>query len=94
MIHLYESDVEACMMLNHFLGQLAPVHKHVKFLKIVASDAQQNWQRKALPTLLIYKGGMKGGRGKKGEGKRITKYSQQNTENNPLPFFFCLLFSF
>eukprot|EP00009_Paramoeba_aestuarina_P007128 CAMPEP_0201507860 /NCGR_PEP_ID=MMETSP0161_2-20130828/1390_1 /ASSEMBLY_ACC=CAM_ASM_000251 /TAXON_ID=180227 /ORGANISM="Neoparamoeba aestuarina, Strain SoJaBio B1-5/56/2" /LENGTH=291 /DNA_ID=CAMNT_0047902337 /DNA_START=77 /DNA_END=948 /DNA_ORIENTATION=- len=56
-IHLYENDVEACKFVNFFLDQLAPPHKHVKFLKIVASDAQQNWQRKALPTLLVYKEG-------------------------------------
>jgi len=56
-IHLYENEVYACVLLNEYLRRLAPQHPRVKFLKIVASHAQKTWQRNALPTLLVYRGG-------------------------------------
>ena len=39
------------------MDQLAPIHPRIKFICIVASNAQKDWQKDALPTLLVYKGG-------------------------------------
>tara|TARA_R110002050_G_scaffold196108_1_gene330999 strand:- start:1123 stop:2049 length:927 start_codon:yes stop_codon:yes gene_type:complete len=57
-IHLYENDVPACRSVNHCLSSLAHKYPRVKFLYILASQAQENWVRKALPTVLVYKAGI------------------------------------
>ena len=56
-VHLYESYNEASRLVNEFLSQLAPKYPFTKFVRIVASQADDRFDEIALPTLLIYRGG-------------------------------------
>ncbi|KAJ3062277.1 hypothetical protein HDU98_001827 [Podochytrium sp. JEL0797] len=56
-MHLYQSDVEACRLVNSYLSALAPQHQHVKMVKIISTQADPTFDNIALPALLIYKGG-------------------------------------
>ncbi|KAJ3317207.1 Phosducin-like protein 2 [Blyttiomyces sp. JEL0837] len=56
-IHLYQPYHDACRLTNAFLNELAIRYPLVKFLKIVATKAERNYDEVALPTLICYKGG-------------------------------------
>jgi len=56
-IHLYQSFITDCLRMNKCLTQLAQKYFHVKFLKLIASEASEKFEDVTLPTLLIYKGG-------------------------------------
>ncbi|KAI9366698.1 Phosducin-domain-containing protein [Zopfochytrium polystomum] len=56
-IHLYQPQIEACRQVNTFLAGLAPVHPTVKFLRILSTKADRDFDVAALPALLVYKAG-------------------------------------
>jgi len=56
-IHLYQDYIPSCVKLNKCLQQLAQQYIHSKFVKIISTEADGNYDDIALPTLLIYKAG-------------------------------------
>ncbi|TPX33852.1 hypothetical protein SmJEL517_g03393 [Synchytrium microbalum] len=56
-IHLYQSEVEACRTTNVYLTRMAQKYGMVKFCKIVSTRADENFDQVALPALLVYRGG-------------------------------------
>ncbi|KYQ99895.1 phosducin-like protein [Tieghemostelium lacteum] len=56
-IHLFQSYIPECVLLNQFLTQLAISNRYVKFLKILSTEAKSSYHDAALPTLLVYKKG-------------------------------------
>ncbi|KAF2078402.1 hypothetical protein CYY_000269 [Polysphondylium violaceum] len=56
-IHLFQSYVPACVLLNNYLGQMAVKYRSIKFLKILSTEAKSNYHDAALPSLLVYIGG-------------------------------------
>mmetsp|Transcript_19406 Transcript_19406/g.28742 ORF Transcript_19406/g.28742 Transcript_19406/m.28742 type:complete len:266 (-) Transcript_19406:45-842(-) len=56
-VHLYQDSVTECRIMEEALRILAPKFKEVKFLKIRATQAIENWPEKNLPTLFIYSKG-------------------------------------
>ncbi|KAJ3099478.1 Phosducin-like protein 2 [Phlyctochytrium planicorne] len=56
-IHLYQPNLDACRLVNAFLSVLAPKYPLVKFLRIVSTKADANFDPVALPALLIYRAG-------------------------------------
>ena len=56
-IHLYEDFVDHCRKLNIILDHLARKFEHVKFLKLKAIEAREDYDIVALPTVMLYKGG-------------------------------------
>ena len=55
-VHIYDS-ISACMQMNKCLEQLAQEYSHIKFCKVLASNAGLSLQFKmnALPTIQVYK---------------------------------------
>ena len=57
-IQQHNGSVEECRLLNEqVLPPVARKFKAVKFVKIVATSAVENWPDRNLPTLFIYRGG-------------------------------------
>eukprot|EP00475_Leptophrys_vorax_P041744 TRINITY_DN78792_c0_g1_i1.p1 TRINITY_DN78792_c0_g1~~TRINITY_DN78792_c0_g1_i1.p1 ORF type:complete len:244 (+),score=73.43 TRINITY_DN78792_c0_g1_i1:201-932(+) len=55
--HLFSRGLEECTILDQLLGQVAVKFKHVKFVRILGSEAIKNYPESACPTLLIYNKG-------------------------------------
>jgi hypothetical protein len=56
-VHLYNNSFVECQLMDECLLNLAPRFAYVKFLKIRATSAVENWPEKNLPTLFVYKNG-------------------------------------
>ncbi|EGG15189.1 phosducin-like protein [Cavenderia fasciculata] len=56
-IHLFQNYIPECVKLNQLLSQLAVKYSHIKFLKILSTEAKVGYHDEALPTLLVYIGG-------------------------------------
>jgi len=56
-IHLYQTYIQSCNKINKHLSELAPKYNTVKFLKIIASEAQPDFDEIGLPAVLVYRGG-------------------------------------
>mmetsp|Transcript_27674 Transcript_27674/g.35778 ORF Transcript_27674/g.35778 Transcript_27674/m.35778 type:complete len:260 (-) Transcript_27674:299-1078(-) len=56
-IHLYQDYVALCGVVANVLIDLAQKFKHLKFVKIKATSAVENWRDELLPTLFIYQEG-------------------------------------
>eukprot|EP01098_Paradermamoeba_levis_P007929 TRINITY_DN3304_c0_g7_i1.p1 TRINITY_DN3304_c0_g7~~TRINITY_DN3304_c0_g7_i1.p1 ORF type:complete len:289 (-),score=93.22 TRINITY_DN3304_c0_g7_i1:133-999(-) len=56
-IHLFENHIPPCKVLNQALQTLARKYYNTKFLKIISSEANKNFDEIALPALLVYQGG-------------------------------------
>lgn len=56
-VHLYNDSLVECQLMDECLLNLAPRFPYVKFLKIRATSAVENWPEKNLPTLFVYKAG-------------------------------------
>ena len=56
-IHLYLDALVECGVMDELMYKLAPKFKTVKFLKIRATHAIENWPERNLPTLFIYNQG-------------------------------------
>ena len=57
-VHIYDS-IKPCMQMNKCLEQLVRDFPHIKFCKVLATEAgvSLNFKMNALPTLQVYKGG-------------------------------------
>ncbi|GAM23504.1 hypothetical protein SAMD00019534_066790 [Acytostelium subglobosum LB1] len=56
-VHLYQNYIPECIALNQHLSQLAIKYRHIKFLKILSTEAKADYHDEALPSLLVYIGG-------------------------------------
>eukprot|EP00002_Diphylleia_rotans_P036369 TRINITY_DN79_c0_g3_i1.p2 TRINITY_DN79_c0_g3~~TRINITY_DN79_c0_g3_i1.p2 ORF type:complete len:227 (-),score=71.15 TRINITY_DN79_c0_g3_i1:204-884(-) len=56
-LHLFQSYVPECKLLNSILGSLATKFKATKFLKITSTECIHGYPDKNLPTILIYRNG-------------------------------------
>lgn len=56
-VHLYQTHVENCGVLAACLDQLAAKFKQIKFLKIKATSAVENWKDLDCPALFMYHDG-------------------------------------
>lgn len=58
-VHLYDPNLQACVLMNNCLQCLAQQYKFVKFCKVLSSNAGLSLQFKlnALPALQVYKNG-------------------------------------
>jgi len=56
-VNLYKQGVPQSLLLDSLLSRLAVKHKDVKFVRIRADDAIENYPDRHCPTLFIYKGG-------------------------------------
>ena len=56
-VHLYENSVVECSLVEEAMLSLAARFKYVKFLKIRASQAVENWPERNLPTIFFYSEG-------------------------------------
>ena len=56
-VHLYQQGVQACRLVNTFLDRLASSYRQVKFTKIIATEADKEFDLIALPALLVYQNG-------------------------------------
>lgn len=58
-VHLYDPNINTCVLMNDCLKCLAQQYRHVKFCKVLASQAGLSLQFKlnALPALQVYKNG-------------------------------------
>lgn len=56
-IHLYQDSIIGCNLVDEALLQLAPKFKQVKFLKIRATSAVENWPSSRLPAIFLYNQG-------------------------------------
>jgi len=54
-IHLFQPHNEQCKLLNHYLMALAEKYRLAKFLCIISTEADPNFDEVALPTLLCYR---------------------------------------
>lgn len=50
-------SVEECRILEEVLQRVARKFRAVKFVKIIATAAVENWPDRNLPTLFVYRGG-------------------------------------
>merc|ERR1711907_578997 len=57
-VHLYQDYIPECKLLNECWRELARRHKHIKFVKIRATDANAEYPDSALPTQLVYRMGV------------------------------------
>ena len=53
-VHLFKESKTGCVLVNRCLDQLAARFPATKFVKIFATDANQNYPDSQLPTLLVY----------------------------------------
>jgi hypothetical protein len=56
-LHLYQSFVETCTLINQVLDQLSHIHRNIKFLKIVSTKCIENYPDTHVPTIIVYKNG-------------------------------------
>ncbi len=56
-IHIFEDYLLACQRMNRALQVMAERYKHVKFLRLKATEADQTLSHSALPAFLVYKAG-------------------------------------
>lgn len=58
-IHLYEEQIESCLIMNKCLVTLSNLYDNVKFCSIISSRAglSKEFKSKGLPALLVYKSG-------------------------------------
>jgi len=56
-ISLYQDSIVESRLLDEILLVLAPKFKYIKFLKIKAQQAVENWPESRLPTLFLYNEG-------------------------------------
>jgi len=56
-ISLYQDSIVESRLLDEILLILAPKFKYIKFLKIKAQQAVENWPESRLPTLFLYNEG-------------------------------------
>ncbi|CAN8070680.1 unnamed protein product [Agarophyton chilense] len=56
-VHLFQSSIEACKLMDARLLELSSKFRHTKFVKCKATDAIKNYPDSKCPTLLVYKGG-------------------------------------
>ena len=56
-IHLYQTYIEECNILNKIFEYLSQKFIYVKFLKIVANNCVENFQDQDCPTIFIYQNG-------------------------------------
>uniref|UniRef100_A0ACB8E7T0 Phosducin-like protein 2 n=1 Tax=Sphaerodactylus townsendi TaxID=933632 RepID=A0ACB8E7T0_9SAUR len=56
-IHLYQSRVPMCSLINRHLSLLAQKFPETKFVKAVASSCIENYHDSCLPTLFVYENG-------------------------------------
>lgn len=56
-LHLYQSYLEKCNLLNHLFQQVAENFTDVKFVKIQATRCIENFPDANLPCVIIYKDG-------------------------------------
>lgn len=91
-VHLYESSIVECEVMDEAMRQLAPKFKYLKFLRIKSTHAIENWPEKNLPALFIYEdGAMKtqlitlkalDGKSSKAEGKSLRYFLPCNHTYN------------
>ncbi|CAM9324356.1 unnamed protein product, partial [Chrysoparadoxa australica] len=55
-VHLYEPYIKACKQMNRALEVIAREHSEVKFLRMLSTSADGEYDPIALPTLMIYQG--------------------------------------
>ena len=68
--HLFEEYIRTCRHMNELLNVFAAKHRHVKILKILASEASQTMSHKFLPAFLVY------------QDKQLVKDSCLNIDRN------------
>lgn len=56
-LFLFQDYLPVCKLVGQHLMTLAPIHKHVSFLKIVATQCIPGYPDKNCPTILIFNGG-------------------------------------
>jgi len=56
-IHLYQDHILECVRINEMLDRLGQKYIHAKFLRIIATEADENYDDVALPTILAYQNG-------------------------------------
>lgn len=56
-LHLYQTYIEKCLILNNLFKLAAKKYPHIKFLKIVADKCIESYPDKNVPTLIIYRNG-------------------------------------
>jgi hypothetical protein len=56
-VHLYESSMIECQLVDEALIKLSAKFKYIKFLKIKSTQAIENWPDRNLPTLFVYEEG-------------------------------------
>ncbi|XP_054845635.1 phosducin-like protein 2 [Eublepharis macularius] len=56
-IHLYQSSIPMCSLINRHLSLLAKKFPETKFVKAVANSCIKNYHDSCLPTLFVYKNG-------------------------------------
>jgi hypothetical protein len=56
-VHLYESSMIECQLVDEALIKLSAKFKYIKFLKIKSTQAIENWPDRNLPTIFVYEEG-------------------------------------
>lgn len=56
-VHLYQDRIDACRTLDAALEVLADRRQDVKFVRMVATEAADDWPDARLPALLVYRRG-------------------------------------
>lgn len=56
-VHLYETSIQSCILLNRHLEQMAVTNPHIKFLRMNASLNEVNIALVAMPMLTVYRAG-------------------------------------
>lgn len=56
-VHIYQDYLEVCGLIDVALTSLSARRKRVKFCRIKATSASENWPDDRLPALLLYKDG-------------------------------------
>lgn len=56
-LHLYQTYLEVCNLINEVMERVATRHEHIKMLKIIADRCIENYPDHNVPTIIIYKNG-------------------------------------
>ena len=56
-LHLYQSSIEVCEVMNRALFEASEKYKHIKFLKIVSTKCIENYPDQNVPTIVVYLSG-------------------------------------
>jgi len=56
-LHLYQTYVSECNLMNNIFDYLAPKYPTIKFMKITATNCVENFRDDDCPTLFIYQNG-------------------------------------